>query len=94
MKIWRPGSRVECRPGMALQAQDIQVARLQQPRVRGAMRHVARHASFRPSSLVFKNKWPLLVHVTSEANSVPRCGGAQLFADESAVRVMAIRTFH
>lgn len=79
---------------MAFQAEDVEIAGLEQTRIGRAMRRVARFAAFRLDHWMFENERPLLVHVACETDGIPRCRGTQLLADEPAVRVMAIRALN
>lgn len=55
---------------------------------------MARFAAFCLDRLMFENERSLLVRVAGDANAIPCCGRSKLLADESAMRVMAIRTLH
>ena len=55
---------------------------------------MASHATLRLNRLVFKNKWPLFVSVARVAYRISRRRRAEVLADESAVRVMTIRTLN
>jgi len=79
---------------VALQAKDIQVARLEKMRIGRAMRRMARFAAFCLAPWMFEDEWSLLVHVARVADGVSRRSRAQLLADESSVRVMAIRALY
>lgn len=90
MEIWRARRSAESRASMALQTKDIEVARLEQMRIGRAMWRMARFAAFCLDCWMLENERSLLVHVTRKADGVPRCGRAQLLADESSVGVVAI----
>ena len=78
---------------MALQAEDVEVAGLEQMWIGGAMRRMARLAALWLVRLMFENEGALLVGVAREADSIPRSRRPKLLPDESAMGVMAIRAF-
>src|SRR5271156_3261511 len=90
--VKRRGSRrsAEARGRMALQTQDVDVANLQQMRVRRAMHSVARRASLDFHGSVLENKWPLLIGMASEANNVLRRRSAHLLRPSGPMRVVAV----
>ena len=79
---------------MALQAKDIQVARLEKMRIGRAMRRMARFAAFCLAPWMFEDEWSLLVHVAREADGIPPCRRTQLLSEKTAVRVVTIRAVH
>ena len=94
---------VECgscrRPGVrgkrvALEAQQVYLRALQQARIRGAVRHVARGATLDFHGFMFVNERPGLFRVAGETNQVLRTRGAQLPRLEPAVLIVAVRALH
>lgn len=79
---------------MALQAEHIEVAGLEQVRIRRSMWRMARFAAFCLDRLMFENEGPLLVGVAGKADRIPRRRGPKLLPDETSMRVMAIRALH
>lgn len=59
---------------MALQTKHIEVARLQQMRIGGTVRRVARFAAFGLDRLMFENERSLFIRVAGKANRVARRG--------------------
>jgi len=76
---------------VALQAEDIEVAGLEQMWIGGAMRRMARFAALGLVGLMFENEGSLLVDVASETDSIPRSRRPKLLSNEAAVGVVAIR---
>lgn len=76
---------------MALQAEDIEVAGLEEMWIGGAMRRMARFAALWLVGLVFENEGALLVGVAREADRIPRSRRPKLLPDEAPMGVMAIR---
>ena len=74
MKVWCPGSSAESGSRVALQAENIEVARLNKVRIWGAMRRVARLTALGLDRLVLKDEGALLVHMARETDSIPRRG--------------------
>ncbi len=78
---------------MALEAQQIYLATLQQAGVGRAVRGMASNATFN-DSVVLINKRPLLVRVALIADNIlPRAGRPQLPSEKTSVLIMAIRAF-
>lgn len=84
---WREGID---RQGVTLKTKHIHLAALQQARIRGPMRRMARDAAFGLHWSVFEDERPGFVGVTAEANLVLSCRGAQLSREEAAVWIMAV----
>ena len=74
MEVRRPRGIAERRTRMALQTKNIEIARLEQMRIGGAMWGVARFAAFCLDWLMLEDERPLLIHVAGEANGIPRRG--------------------
>ena len=79
---------------MTLQTENVEIAGLNQVRIRGAMRRMARNATLCLDRLVFENEWSLLVDVASKADRILSRRGAQLLSDETTMRVMTIHALH
>jgi hypothetical protein len=79
---------------MTFQAEQVDLAALQQARVRGTMRRMTRNATFYFYRFVFIDERPGLVRVAFEADGIFSGGGAQGPREESAVLVMTIRALH
>ena len=94
MKIWRSRSSAEGGSRMALQAENVQVAGLDQAGIGRTMWGMAGHAAFGLYWLVLENEWSLLIDVAVEADSIPRGRRAELLADEPTVGVVTIRTLN
>jgi hypothetical protein len=52
------------------------------------------HATLSLDRLVLEHKGTLLIRVACEANRIPRCGRAQLLANEPTVGVVTIRALN
>ena len=94
MKIRRSRGSAECGSGVALQADDVQVAGFDQTRIWRAMGRMAGHATLGFDRLVLKNKGSLFVRMAGVADLISRGCRAQLLADKSAVRVVTIRALN
>ena len=79
---------------MTLQAQQVDVAKLQHVGIWPAVRQMAGLASIDLYGLVFENKRPLLVGVALEADRILRGGTTHLFGADRTVHVMAIAALH
>ncbi len=79
---------------MALQAEHIKIAGLEQMRIWGTMRRMARFTAFCLDRLVFEDEWALLVGVAREADGIPRSRRPKLFPDETSMRVMTVRALN
>lgn len=79
---------------MALQAEDIEVAGLEQVRIGGAVRRMTRFAAFCLDGVMFENEGPLLVGVAREADSIPRRRRPKLLPDEPSMGAMAVRALN
>jgi hypothetical protein len=80
--------------GVALQAKQVDLAALEQSRVRRAVRDVAGDAALDLHGGVLVHERSGLIRVAFEANGVLRGGGAQLPREEASVRVVTIRALH
>jgi len=80
--------------GMALQTQQVDLAALEQARIRGAVRSVAGGTTVDLYDRVFEYEWAGLVGVALETDGVACRCGAKLTRFESAVLVVAIRAFY
>src|SRR5581483_2633477 len=89
---WLRG-HVTQRQRMTLQAELIDLANLQQSRIRRAMRKMATAATFGFYGQMLEDKRPLFLAVALVADLVLLGAGAQLSGAGSAVRVMAIVAF-
>lgn len=76
--------------GMTFEAQQIDLAALQQSRVGRAVRRVAGDTTFGFHDRVFVHEGSGLIRMALEAQRVLRRGGAQLARQKSAVGVVAI----
>ena len=79
---------------MALQANDVQIAGLNQSGIRRTVWRMAGHATLGFDRLVLKNKGSLFVRMAGVADLISRGCRAQLLADKSAVRVVTIRALN
>lgn len=86
------GSDIALRQRVALQAQEIDLTDLEQPRICGSVRRVAGRTAFRLDGYVLINERSALLGVTLEADLVLFRAGAQLVSDEAAVLVVAVGT--
>ena len=82
------------RQRVALQAELVDLADLQQPRVGGSVRNVARGASLGPYREMLENKGALLFAMALVADLVLLSAGAQLPGQRAAVRVMTVGTLN
>ena len=80
--------------GVALQAELVDLADLQQPRVGGAVRNVARGASLSLHGEMLENKGALLVAMALVADLILLSAGAQLPGQGTAVRVVTVSTLN
>src|SRR6516225_12453475 len=94
VKVRRARGSAECGSGVALQADDVQVAGFDQTRIWRAMGRMAGHATLCFDRLVLKNKGSLFVRMAGVADLISRGCRAQLLADKSAVRVVTIRALN
>ena len=94
MEIRCPRSVAEGGARMALQAEDIEVAGLEQVRIGRAMRRMACFAAFCLDRLVLEDEGSLLVGVAREADSIPRRRRPKLLPDEPSMGVMAVRALN
>ena len=77
-----------------MKAQLVDLADLQQPRVGGAVRNVARGASLGLHGEMLENKGALLVAMALVADLVLLSAGAQLPGQGAAVRVVTVGTLN
>jgi len=82
------------RVGVALQAQQINVADAQHVGIGATVREMARLAAFDLHRRMLENERSLLINVAGEADGVLRGRGADLLWSHGAVRIVAIRTLH
>lgn len=75
---------------MAFQAEQVDIAALEQTRIVGAVRRVAGNAAFSLDGRVLPRKRTGLVGMAAEAHLVLRRGSAQLASQEPAVLVVAV----
>src|SRR5882724_523483 len=75
---------------MALKAEQVYIATLEQARVRRTMRRMAGHAAFRFHRRMLPCEWAGFVRVAVKAKHVLGRSGTQLFGQETAVRVVAV----
>ena len=80
----------KARRGVALQAEQVDVAQFQHVRIWSAVHQMAGLATIHLYRLVFEYKRSLLVRVASEANRILTGRSANLMGPHCAVRVMAI----
>jgi len=80
--------------GVALQAQQIDVAHPQHMRIGSSMGDVAGRTAFDLHWLVFKDERPLLVGVASKANRILRRRSPHLLGTHRTVRIVAVRASH
>lgn len=90
VKARRSGCATQTGLGVTLQAEEVHIAEPQEVRVRGAVRRMARLASFRLHRIVLEDKGALLVHMALETHRVLRGRRAQLFRPEGPVGIMTI----
>lgn len=90
MERWSCGSRRIHRERVALQAEQVYVAALQQPRVRRTVGGMAGDAAFSLDGGVFPGKGTGLVRVAVEADLVLCSGGTQLVLHKAAMLVVAV----
>jgi hypothetical protein len=79
---------------MARQAQVIDRTELQHSRVCRSVRRVTRDTSVGLHRSVFESKWTLLIGVALEAGGVSTNRQPCLFQLETAMRIVAVGTFH
>src|SRR5208282_1839149 len=77
--------------GMALQAEDVHLAALQQPRIRRAVGHVASNAALDLHDFMLVDERTSLVRMALETDRILRGARAQLVSQEAAVGIVAIR---
>src|SRR6476620_6403015 len=90
MKRWSRGSRRIHRERMTLQAEQVYVAALQEPRIRRTVGGVASDAAFSLDGGMFPGKGTGLVRVAVEADLVLCGGGAQLVLHRAAMLVVGV----
>lgn len=90
----RPRCAAKARSRMALQTQNIDIAHLQQMRVRRTMHRMARRASLDFHRPMLENKRPLLLGMASKANNILRRRSPHLLRPRRPMRVMAIRALN
>ena len=90
MERWSRRSRRIHRERVALQAEQVYVTALQQPRIRRTVRGMAGDATFSLDGGMFPGKGTSLVRMAVEADHVLRGGGTQLVPHESAMLVVAV----
>src|SRR6266702_2539498 len=78
---------------MALQAKSVDVAHIQQTRIRRAVRRVARDASLSLDYRMLIREGSRILRVALGADRVLVSGGLQVLVLERAVRVVAIAAF-
>src|SRR5580693_3306193 len=88
---WRPaGLCARGNVGVALQAQQVDVADSQHVRIGAAMRNMAGRAALDFYRLMLEYKRPLFVRVAGKTNRILASRGPQLPWSHGAVRIMAI----
>ena len=84
------GRAAEAGRGVALQAEQVDVAQLQHVGVRSTMRKVAGLASINLYRLMFEHERPLFVRMTCKADGILRRGSPHLFGFHRSMHVVAI----
>jgi hypothetical protein len=87
---WRLRWNITHRLGVALEAKQIHLADLQQPRVRRTVRHMTTGAAFGFDWQVLEYERPLLVPMALEADLILFGASSQLLGQEPAVLVVAV----
>ena len=90
MERWSCGSRRIHRERVALQAEQVYVAALQEPRIRRTVGGMAGDAAFSLDGGMFPGEGTSLVRMAVEADHVLRGGGTQLVPHESTMLVVAV----
>lgn len=93
MEGWRARSREVHRCRMALQAERVHIAHLQQAGIRRAMRRVATGAAVRLYHGVFIDEWPSRLRVTLGADHVLISDSSELVALERAMWIVTVSAF-
>jgi len=88
------GFCIRSRIGVALQAEQVDVADPQHVRIGAAVGNMAGRASFDFHRLVLEDEWSLLIGMAREADSILRRRGPDLFRSDGAVHVVTIRTLN
>ena len=68
VKVWGPGSSAKARAGVAFQAENVQVACLDQARIRRTVGRMAGDTALCLNRLVFENEGPLFVRMARIAD--------------------------
>lgn len=84
------GRAAEARSRVALQAEQIHIAKLEHVWIGAAMNHVTRYAAVHLDRRVLVDKRALLVGVAFEADGVLRGGHAHLLKERSSVHVVTV----
>lgn len=79
---------------MTLQTQKVQVAGLDQTRIRRSMGRVTCYATLGLDRQMLEDKRSLLIRVACEADRIPGGRRAKLLADESAMGVVTVGTLN
>ena len=87
------GSNVMC-DAVACQAELVNCAESQQPRIRRAVWRMTGYATFSLHRGVFICKRTLLIRVTSNASGISAGGQSRLFEFKTAMRVMTVAATH
>ena len=75
---------------MAFQAQQIDIAPLEQARIRRAVRQVAGNATFGFYGRMFKRERPGFIGMAPKADLILRCRRTKLMRQETTVRIVAV----
>ena len=94
VEIGRSRSRTKGGSGVTLQTQNIQVAGLDQARIRRSMWRVAGYATLSLDRQVLENERSLFIRVAGVADRIPRGCRAKLLADEPTMGIMTIGTLN
>jgi len=91
VEVWGSGSGRECRAGVALQTQNIEVACFEEVRIGRSVGGMTGFTAFCLHCRMLKNERPLFVYMARKANAVPCRRRTQLFSEETTMGIMAIR---
>ena len=94
VKIGRSRRRTKRGSRVTLQAQNVQVAGLDQTWIRRSMWGVADYATLCLDRQVLENERSLFIRVAGVADRIPRGCRAKLLADESTMGIMTIGTLN
>ena len=90
MERWSRRSRRIHRERMTLQAEQVYIAALQEPRIRRTVGGMASDATFSLDGGMFPGEGTSLVSMAVEADHVLRRGGTQLVPHKAAMLVVAV----